>query len=103
MEGDWQDGVAKILGGISIHSLRMEGDCATVSSQYTVGNFNPLPPYGGRRFQLDGDGNEYGISIHSLRMEGDLRHRPTPLVYLISIHSLRMEGDLCLAATGGNQ
>ena len=63
--------MAKILGGISIHSLRMEGDCATVSSQYTVGNFNPLPPYGGRRFQLDGDGNEYGISIHSLRMEGD--------------------------------
>ena len=59
--------------GISIHSLRMEGDLIPNI------NHSNTPP----------------ISIHSLRMEGD----PEWLLYVslcrsISIHSLRMEGDL---------
>ena len=34
---------------ISIHSLRMEGDlCAIIKLQQRKGNFNPLPPHGGR-------------------------------------------------------
>ena len=35
---------------ISIHSLRMEGDCFWYAAfRYVPGNFNPLPPHGGRR------------------------------------------------------
>ena len=56
---------------ISIHSLRMEGDC--------------------RLFRLCR--GVLGISIHSLRMEGDSLSRFVILVCVISIHSLRMEGD----------
>ena len=79
-------------------------------------DFNPLPPHGGRpfdlmRLHLFGD-----ISIHSLRMEGDVSgvlqtgrgngFQSTPSAWretvhctgksenhAISIHSLRMEGD----------
>ena len=56
---------------ISIHSLRMEGDCGYAIKGVTTNR----------------------ISIHSLRMEGDditfLHFDVQP----ISIHSLRMEGD----------
>ena len=44
---------------------------------YTVGNFNPLPPHGGRPEALEQLSAEYEISIHSLRMEGDTRVPPT--------------------------
>ena len=80
------------------------------------GNFNPLPPHGGRRQHLDipdaedtfqstpSAWRETGliqqtvtfddISIHSLRMEGDICNVPvSDLGGIISIHSLRMEGD----------
>ena len=33
---------------ISIHSLRVEGDSFPLASLYASGNFNPLPPCGGR-------------------------------------------------------
>ena len=78
---------------ISIHSLRMEGDDKIVNNHEGCTNFNPLPPYGGRRAMsacvtMPGYFNPlppYGgrpahqfaqkksksISIHSLRMEGD--------------------------------
>ena len=57
--------------GISIHSLRMEGD------QIVLYYF--VHPY---------------ISIHSLRMEGDPVGIPEKQKCNISIHSLRMEGDV---------
>ena len=38
--------------GISIHSLRMEGDLLTSSNLPSMMHFNPLPPYGGRRLQF---------------------------------------------------
>ena len=79
--------------GISIHSLRMEGDRITNARCCVLRNFNPLPPHGGRpnvhkiyfnvRYfnplpphggrQSWGDGYDAAsdISIHSLRMEGD--------------------------------
>ena len=56
--------------GISIHSLRMEGDAVTVRCMGT----SP-------------------ISIHSLRMEGDIDLVDGDPAIIISIHSLRMEGD----------
>ena len=102
---------------ISIHSLRMEGDCRSPIAALRILHFNPLPPHGGRlcdlvlfsplyiSFQstpsawretrspvlsLDLD----PISIHSLRMEGDDRLSITTICRIcISIHSLRMEGD----------
>ena len=43
MEGDWQDGVAKILGGISIHSLRMEGDVSNLMAMGTSTEFQSTP------------------------------------------------------------
>ena len=61
----------KTKGGISIHSLRMEGDVQA----FTAARL------------------EY-ISIHSLRMEGDYIKEDGIYGVYISIHSLRMEGDI---------
>ena len=49
MEGD--SGLRHLVTnfGISIHSLRMEGDPSSVRKDLHGGNFNPLPPHGGRR------------------------------------------------------
>ena len=60
--------------GISIHSLRVEGDCKLAVSLAS---------------EL--------ISIHSLRVEGDCAKGCTsPHDIIISIHSLRVEGDVRL-------
>ena len=100
---------------ISIHSLRMEGDCFLPG----VPSRNNISIHS---LRMEGDecptGKEWhdGISIHSLRMEGDINQhfhfllcaafQSTPsawrettqrfravVVLCISIHSLRMEGD----------
>ena len=55
---------------ISIHTLRMEGDCT-----WPTGKLWP------------------SISIHTLRMEGDMGAAVMPSSLVISIHTLRMEGD----------
>ena len=57
--------------GISIHSLRMEGDLFLVLHQVRRYYFNPLPPHGGRLILPLTPCNAFCISIHSLRMEGD--------------------------------
>ena len=59
-----------LASGISIHTLRVEGDS---------------------KGQLQQD-NSY-ISIHTLRMEGDLSVYTFCFHDCISIHTLRMEGD----------
>ena len=79
---------------ISIHSLRMEGDTHRrgwnshgsrfqstpsawreteneISYSCESGDFNPLPPHGGRQFLISTVPDGEIISIHSLRMEGD--------------------------------
>ena len=124
---------------ISIHALRGEGDFEIAvsvppsfafQSTPSVGratrgqrlhakrnsNFNPRPPWGGRREDRDYTQKEIAISIHALRGEGDrcagtatketsyfnprppwggrrliVRPKLRPLV--ISIHALRGEGD----------
>ena len=101
---------------ISIHSLRMEGDCISQRGQGRHRHFNPLPPHGGRLAHSAVVGLGIQISIHSLRMEGDevffrtgrgtapFQSTPSawrettppvcsPCATGISIHSLRMEGD----------
>ena len=74
MEGD----VLLFLGGgtgrvISIHSLRMEGDSLDTLHDVYHGNFNPLPPHGGRLCTVRMSQTMKVISIHSLRMEGDIK------------------------------
>ena len=79
---------------ISIHSLRMEGDFFGGDIVHSIpefqstpsawretnpslrhfrrlGNFNPLPPHGGRHQIFRVKHDLIPISIHSLRMEGD--------------------------------
>ena len=117
MEGDYA--AVALVGDlyISIHSLRMEGDqarpaglCPTlhfnplpphggrlynITHNITSCHFNPLPPHGGRRTPDVKVTSCDDISIHSLRMEGDSFSRRISRSKRISIHSLRMEGDDC--------
>ena len=49
MEGDLQRGErVRTKHRISIHSLRMEGDLICISLDALTTDFNPLPPHGGR-------------------------------------------------------
>ena len=59
------------LGNISIHSLRVEGDRVQSVLLKLHGNFNPLPPCGGRPGAAFDNMLPRVISIHSLRVEGD--------------------------------
>ena len=79
--------------GISIHSLRMEGDLQEYFTAERVEDFNPLPPHGGRQECYVSLPVTRTISIHSLRMEGDECQGADLSRCRISIHSLRMEGD----------
>ena len=109
--------------GISIHSLRGEGDKTPFLYHRSYCHFNPLPPWGGRplsRFwalfavvyfnPLPPWGGRHpsgkihkaskSISIHSLRGEGDRVFGWSVTVeYGISIHSLRGEGDRKICCT----
>ena len=71
-EGDAFGSWVYLIGScISIHSLRGEGDARKQYYNVCVDDFNPLPPWGGRRV-VDQVGSYFGaISIHSLRGEGD--------------------------------
>ena len=102
--------------GISIHSLRMEGDRYAVCGNVAAANFNPLPPHGGRLspdvlypetlgFQSTPSAwrETYSYSIykvHQLFQSTPSAWRetsvstPAALPSVISIHSLRMEGDV---------
>ena len=60
-----------------------------------VCNFNPRPPWGGRRCIHDKKKTYIVISIHALRGEGDdNRCLAERVKMLISIHALRGEGDI---------
>ena len=93
-------GIAKAINAtISIHSLRMEGDCQRNFACIVIDQFqstpsawretrfrfrrninglyfNPLPPHGGRLFFRPFRWHCQIISIHSLRMEGDDAPKP---------------------------
>ena len=101
---------------ISIHSLRMEGDSIKPAQWVSISNFNPLPPYGGRRYtRQETNGSLTFQSTPSVwretqclcvKTERSKHFNPLPpyggrriVKYNtmmddgISIHSLRMEGD----------
>ena len=78
---------------ISIHSLRMEGDADAEAEARGEGDFNPLPPYGGRHFpEQKQDSN--GVFQSTPSVWRGQQYAALVLVSAdISIHSLRMEGD----------
>ena len=104
--------------GISIHSLRMEGDISdfttdflSVAFQSTPSawretdmqwylvrihrHFNPLPPHGGRHVDINyTDGSDQFQSTPSAWRETNTFAERSEM-QKISIHSLRMEGDHC--------
>ena len=57
-------------------------------------NFYPRPPRGGRRRQPVQWPRRFSISIHALREEGDLPLGRNETARKISIHALREEGDV---------
>ena len=73
VEGDRVTGTSNTTPlWISIHSLRVEGDLAFADGLYChTQYFNPLPPCGGRQFHAIKPSAYFRISIHSLRVEGD--------------------------------
>ena len=101
---------------ISIHSLRMEGDCWEWEGIAYTRHFNPLPPYGGRPISavnFPGEGvfqSTPSVWRETSRFLSQLsfpaHFNPLPpyggrlfliviffFLLVISIHSLRMEGD----------
>ena len=72
----------------------MEGDVDKIDDNVAVGNFNPLPPHGGRLLPtLHQFGHQKFQSTPSAWRE--TTGTPKRLSYTaISIHSLRMEGDV---------
>ena len=105
----------EVAKAISIHSLRMEGDCSIDQRSHAVIHFNPLPPHGGRRSKssiadlasyfnpLPPHGgrrypcrkNKSGEHFNPLPPHGGRPHFAGFVIVTldISIHSLRMEGD----------
>ena len=78
---------------ISIHSLRMEGDTAAQLETPQIMDFNPLPPHGGRRHRTISAGQccyFNPLPPHGGRLQILARNWE---IQFISIHSLRMEGD----------
>ena len=79
---------------ISIHALRVEGDCNISQPKPLTIDFYPRPPGGGRPGAPFDTKSVNMISIHALRVEGDGRGvRDKRDSVCISIHALRVEGD----------
>ena len=82
------------LGKISIHALRGEGDGLYTVKYQSAKNFNPRPPWGGRRITAD--------MIQCAKLHFNPRPpwggrpavaEPIRIGTIISIHALRGEGD----------
>ena len=71
MEGDFQAVDVAADTGISIHSLRMEGDTIDTQSRKIVLKFQSAPSVWRETSGRYSFPNRCQISIHSLRMEGD--------------------------------
>ena len=78
---------------ISIHALRGEGDDVVALRRDQLDDFNPRPPWGGRR--ASAAKRHYLIIFQSTpsvgrATSGSRNHSP---LEVISIHALRGEGD----------
>ena len=80
--------------GISIHSLRMEGDHKVLFVEFvSLKHFNPLPPHGGRLCRFCNFYKIVGFQSTPSAWRETLYFDVAKLRIFISIHSLRMEGD----------
>ena len=93
MEGDKSHVVYTDGKYISIHSLRMEGDYYDNKGMIVVNAFQSTPSAWRETSLKMTNLQLIHISIHSLRMEGDTQECEQRFDRNISIHSLRMEGD----------
>ena len=66
-----QNSAVSVLTGISIHSLRMEGDGVVAQAFRDSGTFQSTPSAWRETPKIGEFKDKLGISIHSLRMEGD--------------------------------
>ena len=80
--------------GISIHSLRMEGDRYAVCGNVAAANFNPLPPHGGRLSPDVLYPETLGFQSTPSAWRETVQQLAEQHISDISIHSLRMEGDI---------
>ena len=78
---------------ISIHSLRVEGDLQGQVQSQDTGDFNPLPPCGGRLDRCIFNGRRIRFQSTPSVWRETLFHHQGRRVDSISIHSLRVEGD----------
>ena len=78
---------------ISIHALRVEGDCLTSISCSAEGGFLSTPSGWRATCVHHFDFLHLCISIHALRVEGDEIDYVLNCMQRISIHALRVEGD----------
>ena len=93
MEGDRFRLWLLYIMGISIHSLRMEGDRYFSSGRRDRRYFNPLPPHGGRLLILWRASVGKSFQSTPSAWRETFRNSTIPTLHHISIHSLRMEGD----------
>ena len=70
-EGDLRRQAGPAEPRISIHALREEGDAPAMWYRFSLTNFYPRPPRGGRPLRQSLDTDAMKISIHALREEGD--------------------------------
>ena len=117
-EGDYRKHWVAVYMQISIHALRGEGDDKLLQRRSVSLNFNPRPPWGGRRAQDGGlcANNHFNPRppwggrpqcLSESRHTGNFNPRPpwggrreidrrAEYLPAISIHALRGEGDGCL-------
>ena len=95
MEGDEAEAAAPTRSKISIHALRVEGDCCRNNLGVLARYFYPRPPGGGRR-RHDPRGSAQGERFLSTPSGWRATRRAPRLpgiTCVISIHALRVEGD----------
>ena len=89
--------LSSFMQGISIHALRVEGDCGSVSARHLLPDFYPRPPGGGRP---DACLSRWPTARNFYpRPPGGGRltvHGQTAQRRCISIHALRVEGDMSI-------
>ena len=87
MEGDCPEERADLQAAcISIHSLRMEGDVSGVLQTGRGNGFQSTPSAWRETVHCTGKSENHAISIHSLRMEGDDRQQAS-IVYDVAFQS----------------
>ena len=88
-----------VLGDISIHALRVEGDLVHTCSIFgIIISIHALRVEGDRQIGVDVE-KWTAISIHALRVEGDSAQSSMAQISAISIHALRVEGDIPLSSS----